>query len=40
MLIFHLIMTIVMAFKLTLFARFMRYMSYWAILLIGLFTHL
>lgn len=40
MLIFHLIMTIVMAFKLTLFARFMRYMSYMAILLIGLFTHL
>ena len=40
MLIFHLIMTIVMVFKLTLFARFMRYMSYWAILLVGLFTHL
>jgi hypothetical protein len=40
MLIFHLIMTIVMAFKLALFARVMKYMSYWAILLVGLFTHL
>jgi len=40
MLIFHLIMTTLMAFKLALFARVMRYMSYWAIILVGLFTHL
>ena len=40
MLIFHIIITTVMAFKLTLFGRLMRYMNFWAILLIGVFTHL